>query len=77
MVDGGAGADAGAVIQQIQQWVMAFVIGKPAVGCGVQLPERSRFEALPAPGRGRRAAGRLRMGQTVSHGPTPHRGRVQ
>lgn len=48
MINLGAGADAGAVIQQVKQRIISFVAREPTVRGGVELPERADFEALPA-----------------------------
>jgi hypothetical protein len=49
-VDRGPCADPGAIIQQVQQRIVAFVPWKPAMRGGVQLPQCPGFEALPAAG---------------------------
>lgn len=46
----GARADTGAIIQQIEQRIVSFVAWEPTVGSGVELPECADLEALPAPG---------------------------
>lgn len=48
VIDFGAGADAGAIIEQVEQGIIFLVRRKPAVRRGVQLPERAGLEALPA-----------------------------
>lgn len=75
-IDGGAGADARAVIEQVQEGIMVFVAGEPAVGGGVELPERAGFEALPAAERGGRARGGDGMGELVGDGPAAHGGGI-
>ena len=55
VIDRGSGADARAVIQQIQERIMFSVAGEPAMRRGVELPERADFQALPAAHRSRRA----------------------
>lgn len=55
VINRGPGADARAVIEEIQERIMFPVAGEPAVGRGVELPERADFQALPAAGRGGRA----------------------
>ena len=47
VVDLGAGANARAIVQQIEQRIVSFVAWEPTVGSGVQLPERADLEALP------------------------------
>jgi len=48
VINGGTGADARTVIEEVQQRIMFFVAGEPAMGRGVELPEGANFEALPA-----------------------------
>ena len=76
VIDGGPGADARAVIQQIQEGIVFLVAGEPAVRRGVELPERADFQALPAAGRGGRTRGRERMSQVLRDGPTAHGGGI-
>lgn len=51
VIDFGASADAGAIVQQIKQRIVSFIAWEPTVRSGVQLPERADLEALPAPDR--------------------------
>lgn len=76
VVNRGPGADARAVIQEIQEGIMFFVAGEPAVRGGVKLPERADLQALPAADRGGRARRGGGMSQLVSQGPAAHRGRI-
>ena len=48
MINLGARADAGAIVQQIEQRIVSFVAWEPTVWSGVQLPERADLKALPA-----------------------------
>ena len=77
VIDRGPGADPGAVIQQIQQWIMAFVPGEPPVRGGVQLPQRADFEALPAARGGGWTGLGQRVRQAMCQRPAPDSGRIQ
>lgn len=77
LINLGPGADARAVIEQIEERIIFRVAGEPAVGRGVELPERAGLEALPAAQRGGRAWGREGMSQVVGEGPAPHGGGVE
>ena len=48
VVNFSARADAGTIIQQIQQRIISFVAWEPAVRGGIQLPESAHLETLPA-----------------------------
>ena len=76
VINGGSGADAGAIIQQIQEGIVFRVARKPAVGRGIELPERADFEALPAAPRGGWARGREGVSELMSEGPAAHGGRI-
>ena len=76
VINGGPGADARTIIEEVQQGIMFFIAGEPAVGRGVELPERTDFEALPAADRGGRARSWGGMRQLVGDGPAAHRSRV-
>ena len=76
MINPGAGADAGAVIQQIEQRIVSFVAREPTVGSGIQLPERADFKALPATKRSGLAACGGRVSQIMGDGPPADGGRV-
>jgi hypothetical protein len=76
VIDLGARANAGAIVQQIQEWVVSFVARKPPVRSGIELPECADFEALPAPdGSGFTPRG-CGMGQIVGQGPSANGGWV-
>ena len=55
---------------------MFFIAGEPAVRRGVQLPERTDFEALPAADRGGWAQREYGMRQLVGNGPAAHGGGI-
>lgn len=55
VINGGPGANARAVIEQIQEGIIFSVSGEPAVRGGVELPEGADFQALPAAQRSGRA----------------------
>jgi len=55
VVDGGPRANPGAIIQKVQQRIISRVAGKPAMWRGIELPEGSDLEALPAAGGSGRA----------------------
>ena len=55
---------------------MFFVTGEPAVGRGVELPERADFQALPAADGGGWAWGGHGMRQLVGDGPAAHGGGI-
>ncbi|TNC94765.1 MAG: hypothetical protein FD118_4209 [Rhodocyclaceae bacterium] len=76
VINGGASADARTVIEEIQQGIKFFVAGEPAMGRGVQLPERADFQALPAADRGGRARRRSGMRQLMGEGPAAHGGGI-
>lgn len=71
-----AGADAGTVIQQIEQRIVSLVTWEPTVRCGIQLPECADLEALPAPHRSGRAAWGNGVSQIVGDGPPANGGRI-
>lgn len=49
VIDASPCGQAGTVVEQIEQWVVASVMMcKPRMRRGIQLPKRSDFEALPA-----------------------------
>ena len=48
VIDGGSGADARAVIEQIQERIVFRVAGEPAMGRGIKPAECADLEALPA-----------------------------
>jgi len=75
--DLGAGADAGTVIQQIQEGILAVDAREPGMRGGVQLPEGADLEALPASEGRRGVAGGRGMSQAVGSSPTPHGGGIQ
>lgn len=76
VIDFGPGADARAIIEQIQQRIVLLVGREPAMGCGVQLPERAGLEALPAAQRSRSARNWKGMSQLLFDGPSADGGRV-
>lgn len=65
----GAGADARAVIQQIEQGVVLFIAWEPTMRSGIQLPERANFKALPAANRSGKAARGRGVSQRIGDGP--------
>ena len=77
VVDRGAGAEAGAIIQQIEQRIVPFVAWEPAVRGGVELPERPDLEALPAAQGSRGAAGGFGVRETVGDGPAADGGGIE
>ncbi len=76
VINGGPGADARAVIEQVEERIVSFVAGEPAMGRGVELPERADFQALPAADRGGRTRGREGMSQVLRDGPAAHGGGI-
>lgn len=64
-VDVRAGAEPGAIVQQVQPQIVPWVAGEPAVGRGIQLPECPALEALPAAGRSGGPAGRFGLREVV------------
>jgi hypothetical protein len=76
VIDGGSGADARAVIEEIKEGIMFFIAGEPAVRRGIKLPERADFQALPATDRGGWARGGCGMRQLVGDGPAAHGGGI-
>ena len=76
VIDGGSGADARTVIEQIQERIIFRVAGEPAMGRGVELPERADFQALPAAHRGGRARAGQGMSQVLGEGPTADGGGI-
>jgi len=76
VINRGSGADARAVIEQIQEGIMFSVAGEPAVRGGVELPKRADFQALPAAHRGGRARCGEGVSQMMSQGPAAHGGGV-
>ena len=77
VINGGPGADARAVVEQIQERIIFPVAGEPAMRRGIQLPERANLQALPAAHRSRRARHWQGMRQVLSDGPAAHGGRVE
>ncbi len=76
VVNFSARADAGTIIQQVQQGIMALVAWEPAMRGGIQLPKSAHLEALPATEGSRLTSRRCRMSQGVGDGPAAHCGRV-
>ena len=76
VINFGAGANAGTVIQQIEQRIVSFVAWEPTVRRGIQLPERTDLETLPAADGSGWAAWRRGVGQMVGEGPPADGGRV-
>ena len=76
VIDFGPGADARTVIEQVEQRIVFPVAGEPAVGCGVELPERPDLQTLPAAQRSRRTRRWEWMGKLLCDGPAAHGGRI-
>ena len=76
VIDGGPGADARAVIEQIQERIIFRVAGEPAMGCGIKLPERPDLQALPTAHGSGRARGWQGMSQTLGDGPAADGGGI-
>ena len=77
VINGGPGANARAVIQQIEERIIFPVAGEPAVGRGIQLPERADLQALPAAQRSGRARRWQGMSQVLGDGPAAHGGGIE
>ena len=75
-INSGSGADARAVIQEVQKRIVSFISGEPAMGRGVELPEGADFQALPAAQRSGRTWGREWMVQVLCDGPATHGGGI-
>ena len=75
-INGGAGADARAVVEQVEQRVVFLVPGEPTVRGGVELPERADLQALPAAHRGGRTRRGRGMSQLLGDGPATDGGRI-
>ena len=70
MIDASAGGQAGTVVEQIEQWVVALVVvSKPSVRRGIELPESADLEALPAASGCSGSSFERLMSQTMSQGP--------
>lgn len=72
LVDSGGGENSTAIIKHVDHGEGLRAVGKPAMGCGVQLPEFANAAALPAPDRSCGAVIGFGVGQVVFHGPTPN-----
>jgi hypothetical protein len=76
--DPGARAEAGAVVEQIKERILAtMVMLEPGVRRGVQLPESAHLEALPATGRRGGPRGGTLVSQAVSECPASDGGWIE
>lgn len=77
VVQAGTGAEPGAIVDEVQERIKASVVVKePRVWRGIELPEGTEFEGLPAASGGFGAWPRDIMGEAVGEGPATNARRI-